>query len=53
MKKNTANNGYKLTFNEYIKDKFGWEIVIVQKQNWQMDLFHKKIVGKWEGALGG
>lgn len=31
LKKITADNGYKLTFTEHVKDNFGWEIEIAQK----------------------
>jgi putative transposase len=31
MQKITADNGYKLTFTEHIKDNFGWEIEITQR----------------------
>ena len=31
MQKITADNGYKLTFTEHVKDNFGWEVEIAQK----------------------
>jgi putative transposase len=31
LQKITADNGYKLTFTEHVKDNFGWEVEIAQK----------------------
>lgn len=32
MQKITADKGYKLTFSEYVKDNFGWEVEIAQNR---------------------
>ena len=31
LKKITADNGYKLTFTDHVKENFGWEVEIAQK----------------------
>jgi putative transposase len=52
LQKITADNGYKLTFTEHVKDNFGWEVEIAQKPE-STDLFLKKIGGRLKGVLVG
>lgn len=53
VQKITADKGYKITFINHDKEKFGWKVEIAQKPESSKGLSLKKIGGKSKGRLVG